>query len=115
MMALLIQTTGQSDVQVVVDGIRHELDGKICGKLHDEIARWTWSLVEPPPQKGERTRNLPASDLILCTPKLDAVLDFFDGVPPAAALIFETRRALDSNSRLAGTVLERRMRELGVS
>jgi hypothetical protein len=113
MTTLLVMTTGQSDVQMVIDGERHELEPKMCGALHDEIERRGYRLVDVPARKHrERKEVLPEGDLTLCTPKLDAALRFFDGnSPPKAALIFDTRRTRRSDPRLAGAVLERRLNE----
>ncbi|MCC6930377.1 MAG: hypothetical protein IT359_15435 [Gemmatimonadaceae bacterium] len=115
MTTLLVMTAGQTDVQVVVNGIRHELEGKVCGDLHDAIAQRTWGIVKVPTEKGNRIGTLPEGDLLLCTPKLDAVLALFGDALPSAALLFETRRTLRSDPREAGTVLERRLRERRVS
>ena len=116
MTTLLILTVGQTDVQLVIDGVRHELEPKKCGVLHDEIKRRGYRLVDvPAPKDRQRQDALPEGDLTLCTPKLDAALRYFEGnSPPAAALIFDTRRALPSDPRLGGAVLERRLNERGV-
>lgn len=117
MTSLLILTTGISDVQLIVDGARHELEKDNCGALHDEIERRGYRLVDTPKKKcKQRKEALPEGDLTLCTPKLDAVLRrMSDQVQlPTAALIFDTRRTLKSDPRLAGAVLERRLRERGV-
>src|SRR5579875_306287 len=116
MTKLLIMTTGQTDVQLVVNGVRKELDSKTCGKLHDEIEKRPWKVVDAPAQKDtQRASKLPDGDLSLCTPKLDAVLNYFDAEPPSAALILETRRTIDSDPRYAGAVLDQRLRDKGVS
>lgn len=109
-------TVGQTDVQLVIDGVRHELEPKQCGVLHDEIERRGYQLVDAPVQKDRQRKDvLPNGNLTLCTPKLDAVLRFFDGnSPPVAALIFDTRRTCRRDPRLAGAVLERRLNERGV-
>jgi hypothetical protein len=100
-------------VQLVIDGVRHELEPKVCGVLHDEIERRGYRLVDVPAGKDrQRKEVLPEGDLTLCTPKLDAVLRFFS--PPAAALIFDTRRKLRSDPRLAGAVLESRLNDRGI-
>ncbi|KXB97415.1 MAG: hypothetical protein AA908_07070 [Chlorobi bacterium NICIL-2] len=116
MTKLLIMTTGQTDVQLVVNGVRKELDAKKCGKLHDEIKTRQWTVVDAPAQKdNQRASELPDGDLSLCTPKLDAVLNYFDAEPPSAALLLETRRTIASDPRFAGAVLEQRLRDKGVS
>jgi hypothetical protein len=115
MTTLLVLTTGQSDVQLVCDGGRRELDTKQCGELYDEIAKRYWSVVAPPTKKAtDRAAALPDGDLTLCTPKLEAVLRWFDNDRPSAALIFETRRTLPSDPRLAGAVLAKRLDDGGV-
>lgn len=121
MTKLLIFTTGQTDVQLVVDrddgAVRQEL--KTCGKLHDEIKQRLWRVVDAPVAKDkERTSTLPDGDLTLCTPKLDAVLNYFTNELhelPSAALILETRRTMDSDPRFAGAVVEQRLHDRGVS
>ena len=115
MTTLLVLTVGQSDVQLVIDGVRHELEPRMCGVLHDEIERRGYRLVDVPAKDRQRKEVLPEGDLTLCTPKLDAALRYLEGnSPPAAALIFDTRRTLRSDPRLAGAVLERRLNERGV-
>lgn len=116
MKTLLVMTIGQSDVQIVVDGIRHELATKDCGPLQDEIVKRGYTLVNVPAgNKGVRKEALPEGALTLCTPKLDAVLASFDGTIPAQALLFDTRRVLSDDPRHAGAILERRLRERGVT
>lgn len=123
MTKLLIFTTGQTDVQVVVDrddgAVRQELDGKTCGILHDQIKQRSWRVVDAPTAKAnQRESKLPYGDLTLCTPKLDAVLNYFTNELhelPSATLILETRRTMDSDPRFAGAVLERRLCDKGVS
>jgi hypothetical protein len=115
MKTLLVITTGQTDVQLDVNEQRHKLDGNTCGTLHDAIQGRRWSVVDAP--KG-RSRDvikvLPDGDLRLCTPKLDAVLAHFAPSLPTSVLILETRREDASDPRLAGEVMERRLRDRGV-
>jgi hypothetical protein len=112
MTSLLVMTAGQTDVQLVVGDQRQELEGRTCGKLHDVIEQRAWKLVDAPGKKmPERATTLPDGDLMLCTPKLDAVLSHFNNQLPNAAVIFETRREFDSDPHYAGTVLERRLRD----
>lgn len=123
MTSLLIITTGQTDVQFIINGnngvVRQELDGKTCGILHDQIDQRKWRVVDPPVAKEKKKASvLPDGDLSLCTPKLDAVLNYFTnelGELPVAALIFETRRERDDDPRFAGAVLAQRLRDRGVS
>lgn len=116
MTTLLVLTVGQSDVQLVIDGVRHELEPKQCGMLHDEIERRGYRLVETPDAKDrERKGVLPEGDLTLCTPKLDAVLA---ELVPTTALVLETRRDAASapgDPRLSGSVLESRLLMRGVT
>ena len=116
MTTLLVLTAGQSDVQLVIDGVRHELEPGTCGMLHDEIERRGYRLMDVPCQKAHgRKGELGVGELTLCTPKLDAVLRYFDdSTRPTAAVIFDTCRTLESDPRLAGAVLERRLQECGV-
>jgi hypothetical protein len=112
----LIMTVGQTDVQLVVGGQRHKLDGNTCGALHDAIRKRSWSVIDAP---GERCRDLiktlPDGELRLCTPKLDALLSFEGGMQPTSALIFETTRDGERDPRLSGEVVEHRLRERGIS
>lgn len=117
MSEMLIVTCGQTDVQLVVDGVRHDLCKKCCAALHDEIERRTgsWRLVDPPNGKAASPIDkLPEGELILCTPRLDAVLR---EVVPTTALVLETRcdaSAKPEDPRFAGAILESRLRANGV-
>lgn len=115
MTRLLVLTTGQSDVQLVIDGQRHKLDGNSCGTLHDEIKTRSWSVVDAPSGRSrDIIKTLPAGDVILCTPKLDAILLHLGDPPPTSALVFETNRQDARDPRLVGPVLENRLRARGV-
>jgi hypothetical protein len=113
---LLVLTAGQTDVQLVVDGVRRELRKDRCAALHDEIERRAsrWRIVDAPDRKTEPpVEALPERELLLCTPKLDAVLR---EVVPASALLLETRRDTRSapgDPRFAGAVLEARLKARG--
>ncbi len=119
MSTLLVITVGQTDVQLVRDGLRHELDKRSCGALHDELERRVddWSIVDSPIEKADhKLTELPGGSFELCTPKLDAVLRKIDGEPELAVLILETRRdrvRWPQDPRFAGAVLDRRLRERG--
>jgi len=110
---LLVLTAGQTDVQLVVDGVRRELRRDRCAALHDEIERRAsrWRIVDAPERKTEPpVEALPEGELLLRTPKLDAVLR---EVVPASALLLETRRDASSapgDPRFAGAVLEARLK-----
>jgi hypothetical protein len=117
MNTLLVLTTGRTDVQLVIDGVRREIRNERCAAIHEEIERRTceWRIVDAPDRKAEPpVEALPARELLLCTPKLDAVLREF---VPTAALLLETRRDARSapgDPRFAGAVLEARLRASGV-
>lgn len=115
MTTLLVMTTGQTDVQLVVNEHRHKFDGDTCGKLHDAIKKRSWSVVDAPTGRSRDLINeLPVGELPLCTPKLDAVLAHFGPSLPTSVLIFETRRRDTRDPRLAGEIMERRLRDRGV-
>ena len=116
MRTLVVLTVGQTDVQLVLDGVRHELGKEHCADLHDEIERRTseWRVVDAPDRKAGPVDTLPDGELILCAPKLDAVLG---EVVPTTALLLETCRdsqAASGDPRFAGTVLEARLKAKGV-
>ncbi|MDR0967063.1 MAG: hypothetical protein LBM75_11320 [Myxococcales bacterium] len=111
-------TTGQTDVQIVVNDQRKKLDGNICGKLHDEIGTRSWSVVDTPSTRiRDFIKELPEGDLTLCTPKLDAVLAYLpdENAQQLSALIFETNRPDEKDPRRAGEVMEQRLRDRRVS
>lgn len=113
---LLIMTAGGTDVQLVVGGKRHKLDGNCCGRLHDEIKSRDWSLVDAPKDRSrDFITTLPPEALELCTPKLDAILARFGGEPLSSVLIFETTRQDAREPRLAGEVIEKRLHSRGVT
>jgi len=116
MTSLLVMTVGQTDVQLVVENQRHKLDGNTCGTLHDAIKERSWSVVDTPSSRSRDTiKTLPEGEQKLCTPKLDAVLAYFGATLPTSALIFETNRQDAGDPRLAGEVMERRLRDRGVN
>ena len=116
MTSLLVITVGQTDVQLVVQNQRHKLDGNTCGTLHDAIKERSWSVVDALSSRSRDTiKALPEGEQKLCTPKLDAVLAHFDATLPTSALIFETNRQDARDPRLAGEVMERRLRDRGVN
>jgi hypothetical protein len=115
MTTLLVITVGRTDVQLVINQQRCELDRHICGTLHDAIKEHSWSVVDAPTDRSrELVGELPEGDLLLCTPKLDAVLAHLAPTLPGSVLILETRRAAASDPRLAGEFMERRLRDRGV-
>jgi hypothetical protein len=115
MKTLLVMTTGQTDVQLVVGEERHKFDGDTCGRLHDAIKERSWSVIDAPKGRSrDLIKMLPEDALVLCTPKLDAVLAHLASSPPTSVLILETSRTHDRDPRLAGEVMERRLRDRGV-
>jgi hypothetical protein len=116
MTSLLVMTAGQADVQLVKDAQRHKLDGNTCGTLHDAIRERSWSVVDPPKARSrDLIKVLPVGDLTLCTPKLDAVLAHLGDALPSSALILETNRQDARDPRMSGEVMERGLRDRGVS
>lgn len=123
MSTLLVLTTGQTDVQLVEGDARRELDKENCAALHDEIERRAndWLLVDSPaPKRWPAAESLPAGSIKLCTPKLDAVMQYLQdrGITLTAALILETRRdarAERGDPRFAGEIIATRLRERGVT
>jgi len=115
MKTLLVMTVGRTDVQLVINDQRFELNRKNCGELHDNLKQRGYA-AKPAPNKKEKPPldTLPEGDLSVCTPKLDAVLRFFGDSFPAHALIFDTRRETPSDPRLAGQVLKELLEKLGV-
>jgi hypothetical protein len=114
MTTLLILTAGQTDVQLVVQGVRRELHRDHCAKLHDEIEQRRYVLGDAPDKKGKSIDALPEGELHLCVPKLDAVLR---EEIPSAVLVLETRRdssAAPGDPHLAGAVLEARLKAQGI-
>ncbi|HMW97283.1 MAG TPA: hypothetical protein PL002_05745 [Flavobacteriales bacterium] len=110
---LLLITAGRTDVQLVQQGKRHELDKRSCGVLLDELDKRGSALVDAPRDKDKvAITELPEGPLAVCTPKLDAVLKATG--TPTAVLILETTRDLSDDPRLAGLVIEKRLRGHGV-
>jgi len=117
MTTLLIMTTGQTDVQLVEDGKRFEFAKESCAPLHDELERRReeWALVDTPVKKADDKKSkLPTSKFELCTPKLDAILEYVvgKGFNVTHALILDTRRdsnAATSDPRFAGEIVKRRL------
>lgn len=123
MSALLVITTGQTDVQLVEGNARQELAKRNCASLHDEIERRrdNWRLVDSPRTKAAgAVESLPKGVFDLCVPKLDAVLQDAreKQIKLTCALILETRRdahAVPGDPRYAGAVLAARLREYGIT
>lgn len=127
MSTLLIFTVGHTDVQLVVEGQRWELDKQRTQELHQELAEREadWKLGEAPEKRAQtswpaaRCREgalLPAGELALCTPKLDAVLRWCQahGHQLSHALILHTDRiAKRRDPTQAGPIVQRRLAEHG--
>ena len=117
MTTVLIFSTGQTDVQLVQGDERYEFEKARCGRLHDELRnRGQWRLVDATGSKASKRKDeLPAGELLLCTPKLDAVLDHCEGDwAPTHALVLETKREFASDPRFAGEIVTARLREKGI-
>jgi len=116
MRTLLVLAVGQADVQLVKDDTRYQLNKKTCGCLHDMIKYRSWSLVDTPNRKGnEVVEQLPEDDLLLCTPKVDALLKCIGDPQNLEALIFETTRESPSDPRMSGEIVEQRLRNRGTT
>jgi hypothetical protein len=119
MSTLLVLSVGRTDVQLVTNHARQELDRDRCGGLHDQLEQRVhdWVLVDAPLDKAKPdAKELPNGIFQLCTPKADAVLNFLsDEVASLKVLILETcRKTRADDPRYAGGVVERRMKERGV-
>ncbi len=118
MNVLLVFTTGRTDVQLLLDSERVEIERNHCAVLHAEIKRRErdWKVTNVPRRKRKKQcSELPVGEFKLCTPKLDAVLEHIsnEGLQLTHALILETRRIPEANRGdpiAAGLVLERRLR-----
>ncbi len=119
MNVLLVLTAGQTDVQIVTDDGRTEFEKRRCGRLHAELEdrMGQWEVRDAPAIKAPgHIQALPPRPFALCTPKLDAVLEFLEqrNVTLTHALILETRRdptAASGDPRAAGLVLAHRLRD----
>lgn len=118
MKRVLIFSTGHTDVQLVHDNKRQEFIKGQCGEIHDQLKNrpGKWRVVDSPPTKNETwAKGLPTGEILLCTPKVDAALAYFQKVPPDRLLLLETtRESPEDDPRYAGVVLERRATEKSV-
>lgn len=119
MTTVLVFSTGQTDVQLLKDGKRHEFAKPQCSALHRELQsrEGQWRVVDAPPSKGPKPEEkLPSEgEVLLCTPKLDAVLRYFEGSRPDRLLVLETTRSEEKDDPwFTGAVLERRAKSHGV-
>lgn len=115
MTTLLVITVGQTDVQLVMNEQRQKFDGEHCGRLHDAIKERRWYVIDAPSGRHKDViKQLPKGDLHLCTPKLDAVLAHLGASLPTSVLILETIRKGPKDPRLAGEIMERRLRDRSI-
>lgn len=119
-LTLLIISTGQTDVQLVVDGKRRAIEKRYCGEIHGELQKLNssaWMVVDAPPIDKNRqdwpSGVLPPAPVAVCTPKLDAASTYLekDGDRVDRVLILETIRDIGSDPHFAGGVLQRRIQE----
>ena len=107
MKTLLIMTVGGTDVQLCEGEQRKELSEKLYPELSKLVETdERWSVRDAPIDKGDKRQEvLPEGPIGLCTPKLDAILEYAakptDGEPLqiSAALILDTRRQLTEIGR----------------
>lgn len=114
--ALLIVATGQSDVQIVRDGTRYELDKGCCAALHTQIWTQDFEIVDVVLQKGvPAVSNLGPGTVRLCTPKVDAVLEWCEQqhLQVTHALVLDTRRGPSNlgEPHHAGEIVMKRLRQ----
>jgi hypothetical protein len=117
MKCCLVLTTGQTDVQVVIENKRYKLDGKNCGDLQQKIHDCEFEFVDSPQNRARETfsdSHDTKGRIAICTPKLDAILAYFTEKPPCSVLILETTRTISSDPRLSGHFLKGRLIEQGV-
>jgi hypothetical protein len=93
---LLIMTAGRTDVQLVQDGVRREIDKSVCRAYHAWLEQHSdWTIVDSPLKQPGAVQELPAPGMFVATPKLDAVLDYILQNPAwclCHALLLYTRR-----------------------
>jgi hypothetical protein len=122
---LLIITTGQTDVQFVIDGTRKEFAKNNCAELHTAIknldkSRWSFqdtAVYIPKAGQKDNVTQLPNGDWQLCTPKLDAILRCCEDskITLNAVVILTTERTRNARDpHCAGDILKRRLEEKGV-
>jgi hypothetical protein len=120
--ALLILTAGHTDVQLLQSGQRQELHKETCRALHEELrarrASWTFADRGVPKDRKASATALPAGAFELCTPKLDAILDYLrrEGASLSGALILHTDRTSERREpSQAGPILGERLHaQLGI-
>ncbi len=113
-MSLLILSVGHSDVQLrISDSERREIERSLFDDLEQRFSEQTLHVGDTPSTKlGGKVDALPVG-AVVCSPKLDAVLDYIverDG-EPSRVLVLETMRTTKREEpRVAGAVVEKRIR-----
>jgi hypothetical protein len=103
MSVLLIMTLGQTDVQLVQDGKRHTFEKMCLYEIHNQLKQreQDWEVVEHPPEKirdqKAQIKELPTGSFHLCTPKVDAALEYIKQKSKEICfvLLFFTKRDQD--------------------
>jgi len=117
MKTLLVMTVGQTDVQIVDQGVKRAFDKDQIGEFHDRLRDNldSWTLVEAPAESGKVLMSLPQEDRWeVCTPKLDAVMVYIGETSLNSILVLETTRNNRSDPRFAGKVLQMRAKGKGI-
>jgi len=117
MKTLLVMTVGQTDVQLVDQGVKRAFDKDQVSALHDQLRDnlASWTLVETPAENGKvLTSLLQREQWEICTPKLDAALTYIGEMSLNSILILETTRNNRSDPRFAGKVLQMRAKAKGI-
>ncbi len=118
MTTILVMTTGRTDVQIVDQQKRWEIDEDYVGALHDQLRDHpdAWVLVDAPAERGRPPRQTFPQQLPweICTPKFDAVLTYFGDTLPDRVILLGTERQTRGDPRFAGKVLEKRARSRGI-
>ena len=121
MTALLVVTAGRTDVQLVTSDGRCEFNKDSCAAIHDELENRPkdWTILERLVKKTRGSKGaLPSPPFQVCTPKLEAVLNYVSEhhITVTRALILDTRRdpgVEREEPRYAGAILAKRLRNFG--
>lgn len=112
MTTVLVMTTGQTDVQIVDQDKKWEIDKDCVGALHDHLRDHPdeWVLVDAPVERGRPPKQAftEQTPWKICTPKFDAVLAYFGGALPDRVILLGTERQTKGDPRFAGKILEKR-------
>jgi len=118
MTTILVMTTGQTDVQIVDQHEKWEIDKDYVGALHDQLRDHpdAWVLVDAPAARGRPPKQAfpEQTPWEICTPKFDAVLAYFGTTLPDRVILLGTERQTRGDPRFAGKVLEKRARSRGI-